>query len=60
MELLAIIVILAIIAVITIPIILNVVDNAKRGSVIDSAYGYKDAIHKFYVQELYEDQSFKL
>ena len=59
-ELLAIIVILAIIAVITIPIILNVVDNAKRGSVIDSAYGYKDAIHKFYVQELYEDQSFKL
>ncbi|MBP3920251.1 MAG: hypothetical protein J6D28_01670 [Bacilli bacterium] len=59
-ELLAIIVILAIIAVITIPIILNVVDNAKRGSVIDSAYGYKDAIHKFYVQKLYEDQSFKL
>ena len=59
-ELLAIILILAIIAVITIPIILNVVDNAKRGSIIDSAYGYKDAIHKFYVQELYEDQSFKL
>ena len=59
-ELLAIIVILAIIAVITIPIILNVVDNAKRGSVIDSAHGYKDAIQKFYVQKLYEDQGFEL
>ena len=43
-ELLAIIVILAIIAVITVPIILNIIDNAKAGSVKDSAYGYKDAI----------------
>lgn len=48
-ELLAIIVILAIIAVITVPIILNVIDNAKRGTAIDSAYGYKDSISKYYV-----------
>ena len=50
-ELLAIIVILAIIAVITVPIILNVIENAKKGSVIDSAYGYKDSIQKYYMSE---------
>ncbi|MBP3920642.1 MAG: prepilin-type N-terminal cleavage/methylation domain-containing protein, partial [Bacilli bacterium] len=59
-ELLAIIVILAIIAVITIPIILNVVDNSSKGAAIDSAYGYKNAVNDFYVQELYEDPNFKL
>ena len=51
-ELLAIIVILAIIAVITVPIILNIIDNSKRGAAIDSAYGYKDSINKYYVSEL--------
>ena len=45
-ELLAIIVILAIIAVITVPIILNIIEDAKQGSVTDSAYGYKNAIQK--------------
>jgi len=59
-ELLAIIVILAIIAVITVPIILNVIDNAKKGSIKDSAYGYKDAINKFYVSEQLENSNLKL
>ena len=59
-ELLAIIVILAIIAVITVPIILNVIDNAKRGTAKDSAYGYKDAINKYYVASMLEDESIKL
>ena len=59
-ELLAIIVILAIIAVITVPIILNVIDNAKRGTAKDSAYGYKDAISKYYVSGMLEEQSIKL
>ena len=59
-ELLAIIVILAIIAVITVPIILNVIDNAKRGTAKDSAYGYKDAINKYYVSGMLEDESIKL
>ena len=45
-ELLAIIVILAIIAVITVPIILNIIEDSKKGSVQDSAYGYKDAVEK--------------
>ena len=59
-ELLAIIVILAIIAVITVPIILNIIENAKKGAAQDSAYGYKDAINKWYVQELTEDSTKRL
>ena len=51
-ELLAIIVILAIIAVITVPIILNIVDNAKKGAAVSSAYGYTDSITKFYLNKL--------
>ena len=43
-ELLAVIVILAIIALIATPIILNMIENAKKGAAIDSAYGYIDAI----------------
>ena len=59
-ELLAIIVILAIIAVITVPIILNIIENSKRGAVIDSAYGYKDSINKYYVTELANNPDFSL
>ena len=59
-ELLAIIVILAIIAVITVPIILNVIDNAKQGTAKDSAYGYKDAISKYYVSGMLEENSIQL
>ena len=59
-ELLAIIVILAIIAVITVPIILNIIENAKKGAAQDSAYGYKDAINKWYVQELTKDSTKRL
>ena len=58
-ELLAIIVILAIIAVITVPIILTIIENSKKGAVIDSVYGYKDAISKFYVTKLSEDSNFR-
>ena len=50
-ELLAIIVILAIIAVITVPIILNVIENSKKGATIDSAYGYKGAVQKYYLSK---------
>ena len=59
-ELLAIIVILAIIAVITVPIILNIIEDSKKGSVQDSAYGYKDAVEKNYVSNLLDDSSSKL
>ena len=59
-ELLAIIVILAIIAVITVPIILNIIENSRKGAATDSAYGFKDAVNKWYVSKLSEDHYFKI
>ena len=59
-ELLAIIVILAVIAVITTPIILNVIENSKKGAAQDSALGYKDAVHKYYASRLAIDSSFQM
>jgi len=59
-ELLAIIVILAVIAVITVPIILNIIENARRGAVQNSALGYKDAVHKYYVSRLSLDSNFQM
>ena len=59
-ELLAIIVILAIIAVITVPLILDIIDNAKEKSVIDSAYGYKKAIDQYYVSKMMADNSYEV
>ena len=59
-ELLAIIVILAIIAVITVPIILNIIDNAEKGSVQDSALGYKDALQKYYATKLVQNSEQEL
>ena len=59
-ELLAIIVILAIIAVITVPLILGIIDNAKEKAVIDSAYGYKDAINKLYTSNLLADSEYEM
>ena len=45
-ELLAVIVILAIIALIATPMILGVIDSAKKGAAENSTYGYIDAIEK--------------
>ena len=45
-ELLAVIVILAIIALIATPIILGVIDTAKKGAAENSALGYLDAVEK--------------
>lgn len=52
-ELLAVIVILAIIALIATPIILGVIDNARRNSARDAAYGVIDAVRLQYVETLY-------
>lgn len=46
-ELLAVIVILAIIALIATPIILNMINDAKKSARKDSAYGYLDAVEKY-------------
>lgn len=56
-ELLAIIVILAIIAVITVPIILNVIEDAKKGAAKDSAYGYNESIYKGFLKNLIIDNN---
>ena len=45
-ELLAVIVILAIIAIIATPIILGVIETAKKGAAEQSALGYIDAVEK--------------
>lgn len=53
-ELLAIIVILAIIAVITVPIILNIIENAREGARKNSVIGYGKAVELAYTEALYE------
>ncbi len=55
-ELLAIIVILAIIAVITVPIILNIIETARRGAAKNSVTGYGKAVELAYTKSLYEQE----
>lgn len=55
-ELLAIIVILAIIAVITVPIVLNIIDEAREGARRNSVVGYGKAVELAYTQYQYEKQ----
>ena len=58
-ELLAVIVILALIALIATPIILNVINDAKKQAAKDSAYGYMDAVEKYIVSSELKDKSIK-
>ena len=51
-ELLAVIVILAVIALIATPMILGVIDSAKKGAAENSTYGYVDAIEKTEFQDM--------
>ena len=55
-ELLAIIVILAIIAVITVPIILNIIENARQGAAKNSVVGYGKAVELAYTQYQFEKE----
>jgi type IV pilus assembly protein PilA len=54
-ELLAIIVILAIIAVITVPIILNIIENARQGAAKNSVIGYGKSVELAYTQYQYDE-----
>lgn len=54
-ELLAVLVILGIVAIITTPIILGVVDDARRDGAVDSAWGTVDAIKLSYTQGEFEN-----
>ena len=58
-ELLAVIVILALVALIATPIILNVINDAKKQAAKDSAYGYMDAVEKYIISSELEDKSIK-
>ena len=49
-ELLAVIVILAIIALITTPIILNVIEDSRKNAAVDKAHGTIDAVRVAYSQ----------
>lgn len=54
-ELLAVIVILAIIALIATPIILGVIDDARKGAAKSSALGFVDAVEKSIALEMVSD-----
>ena len=59
-ELLAVIVILAIIALIATPIVLNLIDKARKGAAESSAYAYINAAEKAAVVELMENTGVNL
>ena len=59
-ELLAVIVILAIIALITAPIILGVIENARKDSAKDKAWGTINAVELAYAQDQIKDSSYKI
>ena len=59
-ELLAVIVILALIALIATPIILNIIKDAKRSAAKNSAYGYIDAVEKYVVLAKTQTGNYKL
>ena len=54
-ELLAVIVILAIIALIATPVILNVIEKSKKGAAKNSAQGYIEAVEKQQVRNLLDE-----
>ena len=59
-ELLAVIVILAIIALITAPIILGVIENARKDSAKDKAWGTINAVELAYTQDQVKDSTYKI
>ena len=50
-ELLAVIIILAIVALVAVPVILNVIDNAKKGALKDSVYNLTKAAENYIALE---------
>ena len=54
-ELLAVIIILAVIALIATPIVLNVIDNARISANKDSVYGLLDSAKLYYAESLLDE-----
>lgn len=57
-ELLAVIVILAIIALISTPIVIGIIEKARMGALEDSAYGIVDAARAYFLSDLAEQNEF--
>ena len=57
-ELLAVIVILAVIALIAIPIILNMINDARKSSAVDSSYGYIEAVEYENQMNMLDDKKY--
>ena len=58
-ELLAVIVILSVIAIITIPIITNIIEEARKKASIASISGILDAAEKYEIKSIVEDEEIK-
>ncbi|MBP3461030.1 MAG: prepilin-type cleavage/methylation domain-containing protein, partial [Bacilli bacterium] len=56
MELLAVIVILAIIALIATPIILNMINDAKKSAAKDSIFGYVEAVENYQTLQMLKNE----
>ena len=56
-ELLAVIVILAIIALIATPIIMNVISESRKSAAVDSAYGAIEGVKLYVAQQMLESES---
>ncbi len=59
-ELLAVIVILAIIALIATPIVLNIINKARKSAAADSVYGVMEALKLAYTESMLEPNSLEL
>ena len=57
-ELLAVIVILAVIALIATPLIMGVIDDAKKGSAENTAYGFGKAVENAIATQMITDTTF--
>ena len=55
-ELLAVIIILAVIALIATPIVLNVVDNARKSANKNSVYGLIDGAKLYYIESAFDTE----
>ena len=56
-ELLAVIIILAVIALIATPIVLNVIDSAKKSAAASSVNGYIDAVKLARIEYMFDNSS---
>ncbi len=58
LEVLAVIVVLAIVALITVPLVMNVIDNAKRGSFESSAYGIISSGEYYIAKKAFKNENY--